>query len=61
MTAVADFEHLVPDTMLSIVEDVLGKRLSGVAIPAEVRSVMVEARDLLGGWSGQTHLVELPT
>ena len=37
------------------------RSLSGVAIPAEVRSVMVEARDLLGGWSGQTHLVELPT
>lgn len=33
MTAVADFEHLVPDTMLGMVEDVLGKRLSGVAIP----------------------------
>ena len=37
------------------------RSLSGVSIPAEVRSVMVEARDLLGGWSGQTHLVELPT
>lgn len=33
MTATADFEHLVPDTMLGIVEEALGKRLSGVAIP----------------------------
>jgi Ser/Thr protein kinase RdoA (MazF antagonist) len=32
-TTVADFEHLVPDAMLGIVEETLGKRLSGVAVP----------------------------
>ena len=36
------------------------RSLSGVAIPADLGSVMVEARDLIGGWSGQTYSVELP-
>ena len=37
------------------------RSLSGVEIPADVRSIMVEARDLIGGWSGQTYMAEIPT
>jgi hypothetical protein len=37
------------------------RSLNGVAIPADVRSIMVEARDLIGGWSGQAYRAEIPT
>ena len=33
MTVAADFEHLVPETMLTAVEDALGQRMTGLATP----------------------------
>ena len=35
------------------------RSLSGVAVPADVDTVTVEARDLIGGWTGQTVSVDL--
>ncbi len=36
------------------------RSLSGVEIPSEVETVVVEGRDLIGGWGGGTMSVELP-
>ena len=36
------------------------RSLPGVAIPAEVESVTVEARDLANGWGGATVTVDVP-
>ena len=36
------------------------RSLSGVEIPADVKSVVVEGRDLANGWGGATMTVDLP-
>lgn len=36
------------------------RSLSGVEIPADVERVVIEGRDLLNGWGGETMEVDLP-